>query len=225
MGEMLGVASGEKLSASRLIANLGVGQFVPASAFNSWLNRMIDDVKRRPDEYSKGLNRQLQYAMLRFPMLSKKVPPIKTPKGEPIKDQYKYINALLPLRMSKENQEYSERYKKVAELNRYNRLKKDIIELIRAGKKDRVEKADSIVKRYKNINSEAFNTIMKAYKPILDNEQIMNNKYAADEIIKSLSEKLSLPAARLKTEVDVKYKQDEIREAIKALKELYGNKK
>jgi hypothetical protein len=133
VGEIFNAVSGDETAIKKVGANI-VRQYIPFSAFVGWINRGLDEKKRRPDEYIKGTKKQLQYMMLGIPGLSKKVAPVKTPAGTDIEYSFseRMINMISPLRITKEKSKVWENlYKKRWELDKVDRIQRTLKEMVK----------------------------------------------------------------------------------------------
>ena len=88
------LVEGDFNKAERIIANLPA-QVIPFNAMLGFLTRLVDDIYRKPENVLENLQRGL-------PFLSRGVAPFETPRGEPSRRQFNFLNQLSPVSVTKE---------------------------------------------------------------------------------------------------------------------------
>lgn len=118
IGDLINIPKGGEAAISQAVSNYPQ-QLIPYRAFSGWLARMLDDSQRKVDNKASFIDKQMQLLMMNIPGLSQKVPARMNVKGEPIKNQNRFMNAVLPAKVTPENPELTNF------LNDYESLKKD----------------------------------------------------------------------------------------------------
>jgi len=103
MGDLLTATAGDEEKMTQYFANYG-NQLIPFRALQGWMARIFDPVQRKVDPDGSLLEKQLQAIMTQIPGLSQYVPARTNKYGEEIPIQYPVVNALSPIRMSKEDE-------------------------------------------------------------------------------------------------------------------------
>lgn len=129
IGTFMDLAQGGEGTWARISSNY-LQQLVPGRAIGGWFARMLDEYERTGTPGASFWQKQFESLMMQTPGLRGFTPARIDETGAPIRAQYPVINALSPLRLSKENKEGVEEldvYKEEQKLRRdVNALREDV---------------------------------------------------------------------------------------------------
>lgn len=129
IGDFVSGLKGSPEGAARLVSNYP-SQVIPFRALLSYINRAIDPVQRQADPDASQFTQTLQNIMAQVPGLSQKVSPRLGPNGQPIENQNRLLNAIVPLagigRVTNENPEGKAAYDTIQALSQVRRDNKAI---------------------------------------------------------------------------------------------------
>jgi len=102
IGDVIDAVRGDEFKQGRALSNIP-SQVIPYRALQGWIARLVDPVYRK----SSGggvVSQATKSIMTQIPFVSKMVEPYTTPQGEISKRDLPFLNAISPLRISREKQ-------------------------------------------------------------------------------------------------------------------------
>lgn len=123
IGDFVAGAKGDVYGFSKYLANYPT-QLIPFRALGSWINRIVDPVQRQADKDGSVLDKQMQQIMMQIPGFAQKVPARLDSEGNPIKNQNPLLNAFSPVRISTEQPEAANTYRKMQNLSKVEQEEK-----------------------------------------------------------------------------------------------------
>jgi hypothetical protein len=145
IGNLLDLAGGGPGVWSKWASNFPQ-QMIPFRALTGWFARLSDATQRVTDDKANFVEKQIQLLMQQYPGLSQLTPARTDSDGNPIPSRNRVVNAVSPVRTSKEDKKFAEF------LNNYESFKIDSRrsdERTSAAKSDFQAKYDAIKKTYK----------------------------------------------------------------------------
>lgn len=100
IGDIIDALRGDEFKRDRAISNIPQ-QLIPYRSLQGWLARMVDPVYRKSTGDNLGQT-VVNSIKSQTPFVSKTLDPYETPSGEPSRRQFPLINAVSPLKISKQ---------------------------------------------------------------------------------------------------------------------------
>lgn len=121
IGDFVGTMKGDVEGLSKLVSNYP-SQFVPYRATASWINRIIDEYQRQPDRDASFFVQAFQQFASQVPGLAQSfVPPRTDRMGNPVANKDRFVNALSPVKTTKEDPALGKQYNEVMEIKKMKR--------------------------------------------------------------------------------------------------------
>lgn len=110
IGDFVSATKGDASGWSKYVSNYPQ-QVIPFRALMSWVERIIDPVQRQVDSKASFIDKQMQQVMSQIPGLAELVPARTDAQGNPIENQNRVLNSVLPNRVTTEKPAQEEDYK------------------------------------------------------------------------------------------------------------------
>ncbi len=131
LGDLVKTLQGDVSAQKELLTSIP-SQMVPLSSLTAWVARILDPIYRKTNTVEASLKS-------RIPIVSKQVEPYTDILGEPSRRDQPIINALSPLRISREKGQFEEAYQQTIQKPQREAAKRDAIKLFLQGKDDKVK--------------------------------------------------------------------------------------